>query len=97
METKSAIIQEYRDECQSVLAPVRRLPSEILTQIFCLGTLEFEEDHYNKPTYHIEIARLAHAPLLLASQMTTFQLELDYYLWYDDDSSSILLHGVPRG
>lgn len=59
METNSAIMQEFRDECQSVLASVRRLPSEILTQILelCMthvfGTPEFEEDHYNKPTYHI--------------------------------------------
>ncbi|KAJ7792154.1 hypothetical protein B0H14DRAFT_2932721, partial [Mycena olivaceomarginata] len=63
------------DECQSVLAPVGCLPSEILTQIFKLsmthvfGTLEFEEDHYNKPTYRIEITRLGHTPLLLASHV----------------------------
>ncbi|KAJ6455564.1 hypothetical protein C8R47DRAFT_1060753 [Mycena vitilis] len=68
-----AAIQAHYTDCNSIFAPVRKLPSEILVEIFGLCWDSFTpsiEDVYNESvSLPTETARLAHAPLLNLSQV----------------------------
>ncbi|KAJ7827340.1 hypothetical protein B0H14DRAFT_2595340 [Mycena olivaceomarginata] len=69
IETNRTVIDELRRECRGLLSPLRRLPSEILVNIFelCMRTCPSITD----PEYvslDIEMARLAHEPLLKISR-----------------------------
>ncbi|KAJ7729487.1 hypothetical protein B0H14DRAFT_529495 [Mycena olivaceomarginata] len=95
IETNRAVIDELRRECRGLLSPLRRLPSEILVNIFelCMRTCPSITD----PEYvslDIEMARLAHEPLLKISRVCSrwhavvmgaaslwTVLELDPILW----------------
>ncbi|KAJ7792838.1 hypothetical protein B0H14DRAFT_3561995, partial [Mycena olivaceomarginata] len=95
IETNRAVIDELRRECRGLLSPLRRLPSEILVNIFelCMRTCPSITD----PEYvslDIEMARLAHEPLLKISRVFSrwhavvmgtaslwTVLELDPILW----------------
>ncbi|KAJ7649027.1 hypothetical protein DFH06DRAFT_944798, partial [Mycena polygramma] len=69
---RAAIQADYID-CNSLLAPVRRLPSEILAEIFALCWDSFtpfmEDVDCDSVSLPTEIARLAHAPLLNLSRV----------------------------
>ncbi|KAJ7025508.1 hypothetical protein C8F04DRAFT_1128229 [Mycena alexandri] len=72
MQTEArAVLQDYSDRCASVFAPVRRLPPEILKEIFALcapAPPKFFEGH---PSFAAEIkpGRIAQAHLLCLSQV----------------------------
>ncbi|KAJ6537729.1 hypothetical protein B0H19DRAFT_1180733, partial [Mycena capillaripes] len=68
-----AVVHTHYTNCSSVLAPIRRLPSEILVEIFglCWDSFTPAIDEVDSATtsLHTEIERLAHAPLLTLSQV----------------------------
>ncbi|KAJ7432440.1 hypothetical protein B0H11DRAFT_2297560 [Mycena galericulata] len=74
-----AALEAYHNDCSSLLSPIRRLPSELLVEIFDLCdrsfTPAFQFDDVPAVTLEIELSRLAHAPLLAVSQVCA--------LWHD--------------
>ncbi|KAK7012406.1 hypothetical protein R3P38DRAFT_2490250, partial [Favolaschia claudopus] len=58
-------IQDFYDECSSIISPVRRLPPEILTQIFTQHDLACAVD----PDETTAFCKLARGPLLDLSQV----------------------------
>ncbi|KAF7348874.1 F-box domain-containing protein [Mycena venus] len=65
-------LQEQYAHCRSLLAPVRRLPTEILTQIFALHRDGCESDSvvlWHTNTGFMALYTLAQAPLLALSQV----------------------------
>ncbi|KAJ7649019.1 hypothetical protein DFH06DRAFT_1208767 [Mycena polygramma] len=68
-----AVVQTHYTECNSVFAPIRRLPSEILAEIFgfcCDSFTPFiEELDSEYVSLRTEMARLAHEPLLTLSRV----------------------------
>ncbi|KAJ7862109.1 hypothetical protein B0H14DRAFT_3614405 [Mycena olivaceomarginata] len=69
LKTERAVFQAHHDDCRSLHAPIRRLPSEIMAEIFAScwtvrGLFDVE-----KKTFSTEIERLANLPLLILSQV----------------------------
>ncbi|KAJ6554985.1 hypothetical protein DFH09DRAFT_1166054 [Mycena vulgaris] len=77
LERDHAVLQADHDDCQSLFAPIRRLPAETLADIFaaCLSESTpavdvFDTyDNYEAPYFEGCMARLAQAPLLDLSQV----------------------------
>ncbi|KAJ7926259.1 hypothetical protein B0H13DRAFT_2313826 [Mycena leptocephala] len=71
---RAAVMSHYTD-CSSLFAPIRRLPSEILSDVFGLCGDSFtpavENVDISSVSLPTELARLAHAPLLTVSQVCT--------------------------
>ncbi|KAJ7434827.1 hypothetical protein B0H11DRAFT_2116223, partial [Mycena galericulata] len=74
-----AALDAYHNDCSSLLSPIRRLPSELLVEIFDLCarsfTPAFQFDDVPAVTLETELSRLAHAPLLAVSRVCA--------LWHD--------------
>ncbi|KAJ7107732.1 hypothetical protein C8R44DRAFT_885139 [Mycena epipterygia] len=60
--------QAHYDECHSLLSPIRRLPSEILVDIFARA-FPLAVDAWSSSSLDIEIPRIAHTPLLALAQV----------------------------
>ncbi|KAJ7491770.1 hypothetical protein B0H11DRAFT_2007797 [Mycena galericulata] len=73
IESDRAALQNYYDNCRALLSPIRRLPSEILAEIFawCVSsfTPAFADITPKSSVCGTEMARLAKAPLLVVSQV----------------------------
>ncbi|KAJ6537739.1 hypothetical protein B0H19DRAFT_1240465 [Mycena capillaripes] len=73
LQLQRRTFQVQYDACSSLLAPIRRLPSEILVEIFglCWESFRPAMDELDSDTISLqtEMARLAHAPLLTVSQV----------------------------
>ncbi|KAJ7830337.1 hypothetical protein B0H14DRAFT_3464940 [Mycena olivaceomarginata] len=63
-----AVLQEQYDSCQSFFAPVRRLPSEIIAEIFALAAVNPEPTADTPPSLAL-LQRLAHPQLLILSRV----------------------------
>ncbi|KAJ7687509.1 hypothetical protein B0H17DRAFT_1069806 [Mycena rosella] len=68
--SERAVLRSLHTDCGSLLAPIRRLPSEILAEIFALNLppsaiLDELEDGYQEGAFDV----LAHSPLLAISQV----------------------------
>ncbi|KAJ6606218.1 hypothetical protein DFH09DRAFT_1353414 [Mycena vulgaris] len=61
----ATLLAQYSD-CRGLLAPIRRLPSEILVEIFAAFCAT---SHTDAQTYSAALSRLAQAPLLALSQV----------------------------
>ncbi|KAJ6568911.1 hypothetical protein B0H19DRAFT_938619, partial [Mycena capillaripes] len=76
-EADCAALKEHYDAVRSLLAPIRRLPSEVLVQIFrgCEDPPDEDPDTVEPATedpdssLHNQMARLARQPLLTLSQV----------------------------
>ncbi|KAJ6589593.1 hypothetical protein B0H19DRAFT_921989, partial [Mycena capillaripes] len=69
MVHRGALREQYVD-CQGLSAPIRRLPVEIIAEIFGLSMAVSEQDYIGHPTYPtLALNRLAHRSLLIASQV----------------------------
>ncbi|KAJ7181298.1 hypothetical protein C8R43DRAFT_968867 [Mycena crocata] len=66
LAAERAAFQAHYDDCCSMFAPIRRLPSEILIEIFATRSRFFERETEPMPT---ETERLANVPLLTLSQV----------------------------
>ncbi|KAJ6555656.1 hypothetical protein DFH09DRAFT_1365678 [Mycena vulgaris] len=71
LRNERAAFQAHYDNCQSLLAPIRRLPSETLVEIFdmCWGSFTPAFEELESVSIDTELKRLAHAPLLDLSQV----------------------------
>ncbi|KAJ6537726.1 hypothetical protein B0H19DRAFT_961923, partial [Mycena capillaripes] len=73
LEVQRQTFQVQYEACSSLLAPIRRLPSEILVEIFGICWESFtpyvEDIDLRTLSLSTEMARLAHAPLLTLSQV----------------------------
>ncbi|KAJ7173426.1 hypothetical protein C8R46DRAFT_1255597 [Mycena filopes] len=70
MRAEHMVLTEYYELCSSTLAPVRRLPPEILIQIFLLCTSPPKE--LNSKDYREEIHRLTHHDLTQLAQVCAY-------------------------
>ncbi|KAJ7649113.1 hypothetical protein DFH06DRAFT_558040 [Mycena polygramma] len=74
MRADRAKLQDYIEACQSVFSPVRRLPPEILSEIFVPFSLPADptiRSAYSAPDLRAELADLARSQLLRASGVCT--------------------------
>ncbi|KAJ7112278.1 hypothetical protein C8R44DRAFT_632194, partial [Mycena epipterygia] len=73
VESDRAALKVHFDSCCSLLSPVRRLPSELLVEIFALCNISFapvfEKVDIDSASLEIEMSRLAHSSLLTVSQV----------------------------
>ncbi|KAJ7648993.1 hypothetical protein DFH06DRAFT_1049642 [Mycena polygramma] len=70
LRVERATVEAHYQDCKGLFAPIRRLPSELLTEIFGICWDSFTSEHADEAeSLQIEMARLAHAPLLTLSQV----------------------------
>ncbi|KAJ7090613.1 hypothetical protein C8R44DRAFT_534828, partial [Mycena epipterygia] len=70
MQADRANIQAHYEDCRSVFSPIRRLPSEILVQIFALcSDPVFNDEEIAKRWWSDPIACLAQEALLTVAQV----------------------------
>ncbi|KAJ7744639.1 hypothetical protein B0H16DRAFT_1889595 [Mycena metata] len=74
LKSERALLESYADECRSLFSPARRLPTELLVEIFDLCSPDFNSVD-NTTTVEQEETRLAKIYLLRLSQVS--------FRWHD--------------
>ncbi|KAJ7491726.1 hypothetical protein B0H11DRAFT_2191192 [Mycena galericulata] len=106
MESDRRILYSHYTACLSVLAPIRRVPSEILVEIFqiCLDSFLSRQNTTMLQPRAFEMARLAHSPLFTVSQVCArwhgivmgnpslwSTIELDSLVWAEEGRIDIVM------
>ncbi|KAJ7216382.1 hypothetical protein GGX14DRAFT_604528 [Mycena pura] len=91
-------LQSYYDDCQSIFAPIRRLPNEILAEIFSLFCDPFSPERPAPPLL-TDMELLAHSWLLAVSQVCSrwHSIIMDTpTLWSACELTGALMWSTPR-
>ncbi|KAJ7744641.1 hypothetical protein B0H16DRAFT_1857427 [Mycena metata] len=108
LKSERALLESYAHECRSIFSPARRLPTELLVEIFDLcspdfnsvNTVEQEENRLAK-TYLFHISRVCYRwhDIIMNSPKLWSTITVDTGLWHESaiSSATLLASSLKRG
>ncbi|KAJ7033387.1 hypothetical protein C8F04DRAFT_1354321 [Mycena alexandri] len=103
LKSERALLESYRDQCRSLFSSARRLPTELLVEIFDLCSPDFnsvvddttveEEENRLAKTYLLQLSRVCSRwhDIVMDSSKLWSVITVDTTLWHKSASSSATL------